>query len=100
MNTQSKSQLFSEISPQAASQTKGGYWAQQSQGTPVTVVVTPVAVASPVATSGFPGGAAQASTINITNPRIKGGSIVNLPENAGTINITNPRIRSGSIVNF
>lgn len=99
MNTQVNSQLFSELSSQAASHTRGGHWARRSvyaQPISVTVIVpsTPVAASAPVARP------AGGGTINITNPDIDDGSIVNIPAGSGNINMTRPDIDDGSIFNF
>jgi len=101
MQTQPGANLFSSLSPQAASQTKGG-WASCTtyKCVPkVKVVYKVVRCYDPCYVPYKGSGKAAASSINITNPDIDDGSIVNFTSGS-TINLTNPDIDDGSIVNF
>ncbi|NEP61639.1 MAG: hypothetical protein F6K31_32585 [Symploca sp. SIO2G7] len=94
MNSLSKPSLFSDLSPESASQSKGGHWG--SSGCCHHTCKTSI---TKIRVRYIPGSSKYGSTINVTNPNIDDGSIVNLPA-AANINVTNPNIDDGSIVNF
>ncbi|MEM9977662.1 MAG: hypothetical protein AAF808_08520 [Cyanobacteria bacterium P01_D01_bin.2] len=92
MNSLAQSSLFSDLSPESASQSKGGHWGSHCSYSCHTSITT-IRVRYTPASGGY------GSTINVTNPIIDDGSIVNLPA-ASNINVTNPDIDDGSIVTF
>ena len=89
MRTQLNQQLFSDLSPQVASQTQGGHW-QNNRRRPSSIVVR---------FRYYPGSSegVGSSTINITNPDFGRGSIVNFPGSGDGINVTNPEVKRGEI---
>lgn len=92
MNSLSKSSLFTDLSPESASQSKGGHWGQPCY---YKASVTTVRVRY------YPGGGSStSSTVNLTNPEFDDGSIVNFTGGGSSINVTNPEFDDGSITNF
>lgn len=84
MKSELDQQLFSGLSPQVASQMRGGMWGQRRRSSSLTVVRFRY----------NPGGSApgaETTTINLTNPRFDDGAIVNFPGDGGktVVNIIN-----------
>lgn len=91
-----KSELFSDLSTEAASQTKGGYWGRRRSTKSVTVLVPhPLGVVFAPARR-----ISRSSTLIITNPEISDCAIVNFSSSSGTLTLTNPVIDDGAIVYF
>ncbi|NEQ98750.1 MAG: hypothetical protein F6K30_18860 [Cyanothece sp. SIO2G6] len=90
MNSQRQDNLFTALSPQAASQTQGGNWATR----PYTATTTVVRFRY------YPGSSSSSvpSTINITNPEFEDGSIVNF--GGDNINVSNPEVDDEAVLTF
>lgn len=93
MKPQLNGQLFSELLPQVASQAQGGHWQYNRSRLSKTVVRVRF----------YPGSSTGGdTTINITNPELDDGSILNISDGSGTSvrNITNPEVDDDSALNF
>jgi len=89
MSHQASPSLFSPLSPETMSQTNGGNWAKTSYSTASSVVVR---------FRYYPGEAGN-TTINITNPELDDGSVLNIGGD-GITNITNPEVDDKSSVSL
>lgn len=91
MNTYRQDNLFTALSPQAASQTQGGNWATRPYSLATTTIVRfryyPGSTNSSVPT-----------TINITNPEFEDGSIVNF--GGENVNVSNPEVDDEAVLTF
>lgn len=104
MQSQLGSSLFAPLSTQTASQTKGGGTSCYTYTcVPRVRVVYRVVRCYDPCVSHNPCSSRSSSSgsgrVNITNPDIDDGSIVNFTSGS-SINLTNPDIDDGSIVNF
>ncbi|MEB3233483.1 MAG: hypothetical protein VKJ64_20915 [Leptolyngbyaceae bacterium] len=94
MSIQQLTGLFTDLSSEASSQTKGGMGWNQYSSSSSRIIVRFRYNPAPASSS------TQGSTINITNPEFDDGSIINLGGGGAGINISNPDIDDGATLSF